>query len=74
MGNPLYKLPVGVNLPAKYKKTINSRRLFIEGAQDGLAGRALTPEFKRELLKHQGDTAWQAYNEGHAAGTKARAK
>ncbi len=74
MSNELYKLPAGVNLPAKYKRTINSRRLFVEGAYDGFAGRAITPERESDIVRRQGETAWQAYAEGHAAGTKSRAK
>src|SRR5690349_10904151 len=42
----LYRLPPeGVNLPARYKKTINSRRLFIEGAEAGLAGLPINADF-----------------------------
>ncbi|MBI5878776.1 MAG: hypothetical protein HZB53_14085 [Chloroflexi bacterium] len=71
MSNELYKLPPGVHLPAKYKTTINSRRLFIDGAQDALARRPITSEYASGLLKHQGSTAWLAYCEGYAAGTLA---
>ncbi|MBI5879887.1 MAG: hypothetical protein HZB53_19750 [Chloroflexi bacterium] len=71
MSSELYRLPPGVNLPAKYKTTINSRRLFIDGAQDGLARRPITSEHAGGLLKQQGSTAWLAYCDGYAAGTLA---
>ena len=73
MSRELYNLPpAGVNLPARYKKTINSRRLFIEGAEAGLAGLPIDAEFVENLLTKQGKAAGEAYHDGHAEGTKAR--
>ena len=72
MSHELYKLLRGVNLPARYKRTINSRQLFVQGAHDGFAGQAIPAEHERDLIRRQGKTAWEAYVEGHAAGTKAR--
>jgi hypothetical protein len=73
MSRELYNLPpAGVNLPARYKKTINSRRLFIDGAEAGLDGRAIDAEFVANLLAKQGKAASEAYHDGHAEGTKAR--
>ena len=72
MSNALYKLPPGVNLPARYKRTLNSRQLFARGAHDGFAGRPIPQALERAMLERQGKTAWQAYLEGHAAGAKAR--
>ena len=58
MSRALYNLPpAGVNLPARYKKTINSRRLFIDGAEAGLDGRPIDAEFLENLLAKQGKTA-----------------
>jgi hypothetical protein len=74
VSHELDKLPPGVYLPARYKRTINSRQLYVLGAHDGFAGRAITPERERELVRRQGQTAWQAYVEGHAAGTNARVR
>jgi len=69
----LYNLPpAGVNLPARYKKTIMSRRLFIEGAEAGLDGRPIDAEFVANLLAKQGKAASEAYHDGHAEGVKAR--
>ena len=74
MSRELYRLPpAGVNLPARYKRTINSRRLFIEGAEAGLAGRPVDAEFLTNLLAKQGKAASEAYQDGHAEGSKARA-
>jgi hypothetical protein len=73
MSNELYKLPPGVNLPARYKRTIHSRQLFVQGAHDGFAGRPIAQAHERDMVWRQGQAAWQAYVEGHAAGTKARA-
>ena len=73
MSRELYRLPpVGVNLPAHYKKTINSRRLFIEGAEAGLAGLPINADFDDNLLAKQGKAASEAYHDGHAEGSKAR--
>ena len=73
MSRELYNLPpAGVNLPARYKKTINSRRLFIEGAQAGLDGVPITPEYDSRLFKQQGQAAREAYQDGYSEGTKAR--
>lgn len=74
MSLELSKLPPGVNLPARYKRTIHSRLLFVRGAHDGFAGRAIPPAPERERLGAQAQTAWNAYLEGHAAGMKARAR
>jgi hypothetical protein len=75
MSRELYRLPpAGVNLPARYKKTIISRRLFIEGAEAGLAGRPIDAEFLKNLLSKQGKAASEAYQDGHAEGSKARAR
>ena len=71
MISEVYKLPPGVNLPAKYKTTINSRRLYIDGAEAGLARRPIMPEYVNGLLKQQGGSAWLAYCDGYAAGTLA---
>lgn len=73
MSRALYNLPpAGVNLPARYKKTINSRRLFVEGAEAGLAGRPIDAEFADNLLARQGKAASEAYRDGHAEGLKSR--
>lgn len=62
----IWKLPEGVKLPNKYRKTKYNQMRFIEGAQDGAAGREMTDE---ELLtRRQGKSAWIAYKEGYEAG------
>ena len=73
MSLELSRLPPGVNPPARYKRTIHSRLLFVRGAHDGFAGRPISPALERELLGAQGQTARNAYLEWHAAGLKARA-
>jgi hypothetical protein len=74
MSRDSYDLPPeGVYLPARYKKRIDSRRLFIDDAKAGLAGMPMDGAFLAHLLQQQGKAAGESYQDGHAEGTKARA-
>ena len=66
-----YKLPDGVTLPKKYTRTVTARRYFIEGAQDGAAGRPVQYD-EWSLITTQGLAAWNAYLDGHNAGKAIR--
>ena len=74
MSRDSYDLPPeGVYLPAHYKKRIDSRRLFIDGAKAGMAGMPMDAAFLAHVLQQQGKAAGDAYQDGHAEGIKARA-
>jgi len=70
----LYRLPDGVTLPRKYRKTVKAQTWYIEGAHDGAKGKRFfcTEEDKRDLIRHQGLAAWVAYNEGYDAAERVR--
>ena len=71
-----FQLPEGVTIPGKYQRTVNARKWFIEGAQDGYAGRvgSTDEEGQNGLRQHQGQSALTAYLDGYAAGKAARTK
>jgi hypothetical protein len=66
------KLPDGMKLPKKYERSVASQQRFIEGAQDGAAGRAFAYYAEKESLRHNSRAQYLAYVEGYNAGIAAK--
>jgi hypothetical protein len=66
-----WKLPDGVETPRRYARLPHRRRWWIEGFRTVVDG--FSPPNEDDLRRRQGDSAWEAYQLGYAAGQQWKA-
>ncbi len=65
-------LPDGIRWPQKYRRAPKCLPWFIQGARDGVAGRAFGHNGQAAFVRRHGQAALTAYAEGYNEGRAAR--